>query len=138
MSTPDAPRPDPSNLGSSNPSGSDAGHGANRNESIGYPLDPPLSASDAPGGTSSYGTPAYGAPTPAAGVPAASVPPARSGGGLSKGQILAITPIVATILFFLCGFLFGGWVWSWLFFLAVPIVGIVVNGDKGKDERSRR
>lgn len=49
---------------------------------------------------------------------------------------MALVPFLAVALFLVFGFA-GGWAWSWLFFLLVPIAGIIVYGP-GADERARR
>ena len=36
-------------------------------------------------------------------------------------------PVVALIAFLLCGFLAGGWAWSWLFFFLIPIYYLAGN-----------
>ncbi|MFZ1362407.1 MAG: hypothetical protein WAS05_05655 [Candidatus Nanopelagicales bacterium] len=48
-------------------------------------------------------------------------------GGRTGVAVASITPLIALILFLIFGFL-GGWAWSWIFFLAIPIVGIAVFG----------
>jgi uncharacterized membrane protein len=40
-------------------------------------------------------------------------------------RTIALTPFIATILFFLIGWLLGGWVYAWLVFLIIPVVAIV-------------
>lgn len=50
-------------------------------------------------------------------------------GGRTGVAIVSITPIVALVLFFVFG-LAGGWAWSWLFFIAIPIVSIIVYGAR--------
>lgn len=122
-------------------------------DSIGYPL-PPTSDADAGAETpgpqqpvsqqpSAYGTPPAGMPfgTPPEGAPGAPTEPsftttpapAPRSGGLSKQQIRTLTPLLATILFFVCGFALDGWAWSWIFFLLVPVV-MVVTSTSGSDD----
>lgn len=48
-------------------------------------------------------------------------------GGRNGVAVASITPIIALVLFLIFGFL-GGWAWSWVFFLAIPIVGLIVFG----------
>ncbi|MCD2443634.1 DUF1707 domain-containing protein [Agromyces sp. SYSU K20354] len=60
----------------------------------------------------------------------------RALGGRVGATIMALTPFIAVGLFFLFGFL-GSFAWSWLWFLLVPIVGIVIYGP-GSEGRSRR
>ena len=46
----------------------------------------------------------------------------------SKGnKIVAVSPFIATICFFITGFYFDGWVFGWLFFLMIPMLGILFN-----------
>lgn len=107
-------------------------------DGIGYPLDPPISSHDAesaalaPTGPDASGT----ASTPATfGTPEAApgshvhVPEPLPRAGLSRAKIMAITPILATVAFFICGNVFGGWAWAWIFFLAVPLAGILTKDD---------
>lgn len=44
-----------------------------------------------------------------------------------KNKIIGITPFVVLIAFFLTGFLMDAWRWNWTFFLAIPIVSIILN-----------
>lgn len=111
-------------------------------DGIGYPLDPPTSTSDAgptgttgPAGTAAPVAPTYGTPAES---PEVLVPtPLPSRGGLSRSKIMAATPILATIGFFVCGFAFNGWAWAWVFWLAVPLVGILTSDDDDQ-KRLRR
>ena len=58
--------------------------------------------------------------------------PAR--GGRTGNWIVAIMPFVALALFFICGtYLPGGYAWSWIFFLAIPVAAIVVYGPGGRN-----
>ncbi|MCU0105235.1 DUF1700 domain-containing protein [Acholeplasma vituli] len=46
----------------------------------------------------------------------------------SKGnKVVAVSPFIATICFFISGFYFDGWVFGWLFFLMIPMLGILFN-----------
>ncbi|GAA2248934.1 hypothetical protein N1031_18590 [Herbiconiux moechotypicola] len=56
-------------------------------------------------------------------------------GGSTGVAIVSIVPIVALVLFLLLGFLAGAWAWAWVFFLAVPIVSIIVYGFGGRQQR---
>ncbi len=49
-------------------------------------------------------------------------------GGSVGIAIVAIVPLVALALFLLFGFLVGGWAWSWVFFLTIPVAGWIVYG----------
>ena len=45
-----------------------------------------------------------------------------------KNKIIAITPFVALIAFFLTGkFIDKAWSWNWSFFLLIPLVSILLN-----------
>ncbi|MBQ8292974.1 MAG: hypothetical protein IJX78_04095 [Bacilli bacterium] len=44
-----------------------------------------------------------------------------------KNKITGITPFVVLIAFFLTGFLLDAWSWNWTFFLAIPVVSILLN-----------
>lgn len=45
-----------------------------------------------------------------------------------KNKIIAITPFVVLIAFFLTGFFVpGAWSWNWTFFLMIPAVSIALN-----------
>ena len=109
-------------------------------EGIGYPLDPPTSINDAGSGAapSAAGvTPAYGSPetSPVRPDPQALHPTPLPRQGLSRAKIMAITPLLATIAFFVCGFAFRGWAWAWVFWLSVPIMGILTRDDDGDGSR---
>jgi len=84
---------------------------------------PPASFSAAPAGA-----PAYSA-----------VPPretytrARPLGGAAGVAAVSITPLVVLVVFLAIGFLVpGGFAWSWVLWLAVPIVAIIVYGPGGR------
>jgi hypothetical protein len=77
------------------------------------------------------------APTPAGGTVSggmvSSGPASLSEGGLLQGKretIMALTPFAALILFFATG--------SWLWFLLVPVMGILLFGPGGKKNRPSR
>jgi Flp pilus assembly protein TadB len=50
--------------------------------------------------------------------------------------IVSITPFIALILFFLSSLIWG-WTYSWLWFLLVPIVGVIVYGGGYGNDRHR-
>ncbi|QTX03488.1 DUF1707 SHOCT-like domain-containing protein [Agromyces archimandritae] len=60
----------------------------------------------------------------------------RALGGSVGATIMALVPFIAFGLFLAFGFA-GGWAWSWLFFLLVPIAGVIVYGP-GSEDRARR
>jgi fatty acid desaturase len=55
-------------------------------------------------------------------------------GGPAGVAIASIVPLVALALFLIFGFL-GFWSWSWLFFLLIPVSGIIVYGMRGGRSR---
>jgi hypothetical protein len=71
----------------------------------------------------------------------------RSGGGSSRRQplggttgrvIVSLSPFVALALFFLCGYLIpDGFRWSWIFFVLIPVAGIVVYGAGSRRDDNR-
>jgi uncharacterized membrane protein len=59
---------------------------------------------------------------------------ARSLKGIEKrndkeNKIVALSPFIATIAFFLLGFLFNAWHPGWLVFLGIPIAGVLFEND---------
>lgn len=116
MTTPPPPHPEPDRPWGSSP----------------QPPDPVGPAEDAPDPaavphpTGSTGMPA-GTPLPTADTPVQ---------GSAAGRIaVAISPFVALVLFFLVGSA-GGWRFSWLFFLLIPVVAVVVRElDKARAQR---
>ncbi len=58
-------------------------------------------------------------------------------GGAVGATIMALVPFLALGLFFLFGYL-GSFAWSWVFFLLVPIAGIVIYGPGSQMRRSQR
>ncbi|MFF1878895.1 DUF1707 domain-containing protein [Leifsonia sp. NPDC058230] len=85
----------------------------------------------------SYAPPAYGS------QPDSRPQSSQPGRTVSRNGyiIVSITPFIALILFFLSSMLWG-WAYSWLWFLLVPIVGVIVYGagygndrDRGRDGR---
>lgn len=84
---------------------------------------------------SAQAQPAPSAPSPPPPAPYSSGPTARGvsgpqgrGGGFVAqryaGTIIALAPFAALVLFFRTG--------SWLWFLMIPVIAIIVNGPKGK------
>jgi hypothetical protein len=61
----------------------------------------------------------------------------RALGGPIGATIMAFVPFVALGLFFIGGFVWGGWAWAWLFFLLIPIAGIIIYGPASQ-YRDRR
>jgi hypothetical protein len=53
-------------------------------------------------------------------------------GGRTGVAIVSIVPFIALILFLIFGFAMNGWAWSWIFFIAIPIAGILVYGLVGR------
>ena len=49
---------------------------------------------------------------------------------------MALIPFIAVALFFITGFN-GSFAWSWLWFLLIPIAGIVIYGPGSEGRRSR-
>jgi hypothetical protein len=105
---------------------------------------------DMPGTGQSYAAPPAGgyAPPAAEYAPPSGAPYAfpaeptgssrgpRALGGAVGATIMAFVPFIALGLFFLTGH-FGSYAWSWLWFLLVPIAGIIIYGP-GAEYRSRR
>lgn len=71
-----------------------------------------------------YPPPSYGHPDRIAQTPAPAAPARRQ---FDTGRLLTIVGPVSLILFFVCGFVFGGWAWSWLFFLLPGLVAAFGN-----------
>jgi tellurite resistance protein TehA-like permease len=71
---------------------------------------------------------------PREGVPSAAVEPSApvlgSLVGRHRDTIMALTPFVALALFFLTG--------TWLWFLVIPVVGILLFGADDRRGRNRR
>ncbi|WP_336660901.1 hypothetical protein [Leucobacter sp. USHLN153] len=55
-------------------------------------------------------------------------------GGRAGVVIASLVPFVALALFFLFGFA-GCWSWSWIFFLLIPVSGIIVYGVGRNQQR---
>jgi hypothetical protein len=58
-------------------------------------------------------------------------------GGTAGRVIVSLSPFVALGLFFLCGYVFpDGFRWSWIFFVLIPVAGIIVyGGGSRRDDR---
>jgi len=52
-------------------------------------------------------------------------------GGRTGVAVASLVPLLALALFLIFGFA-GGWAWSWVFFLAIPVAGIVIYGIGGR------
>ncbi len=50
-----------------------------------------------------------------------------------RTKIIAISPFISLIAFFILGFGFNEWVYSWMVFLLVPVIAIVVEMSRDKD-----
>ncbi|WP_127792048.1 DUF1707 domain-containing protein [Agromyces sp. LHK192] len=61
----------------------------------------------------------------------------RALGGPWGATIMAFMPFLALGLFFIAGFAWDGWAWAWLFFLLIPITGIVIYGPASEARRGR-
>lgn len=61
----------------------------------------------------------------------------RALGGAVGATIMALTPFVALLLFFLTSFTVG-WAWSWVWFLLIPIAGIIIWGPYSGERDIRR
>jgi len=51
----------------------------------------------------------------------------------SRTKIIALSPFIALILFFIGGFGFNGWAYSWVAFLLIPVIAII-SSMAGKEE----
>jgi len=71
------------------------------------------------------------------GVGAAGSAGTRALGGRTGATIMALAPFIALGLFFLFGFI-GSFAWSWLWFLLIPIAGVVIYGPGSEDRRAGR
>jgi hypothetical protein len=61
----------------------------------------------------------------------------RALGGAAGATIMALTPFIAILLFFLTSYTVG-WAWSWLWFLLIPVAGIIIWGPNSGDRYRRR
>ncbi|MET1015780.1 MAG: DUF1707 domain-containing protein [Leifsonia flava] len=75
-----------------------------------------------------------GAPASVA-APESRTPRVRPLGGPIGATIMALVPFIAVLLFFLAGY-WGSFAWSWLWFLLVPLAGIIIYGPAA-EYRSR-
>lgn len=50
-----------------------------------------------------------------------------------SAKIIAVTPFIALVLFFIGGFGFDLWWYSWMAFLIIPVTAIIVEMSKSKD-----
>jgi hypothetical protein len=69
----------------------------------------------------------YGGPEQASGQSDAASGP-RALGGRVGATIMALVPFLALALFLILGFTIGAWAWAWVFFLLIPVAGIVIYG----------
>lgn len=93
----------------------------------------------APTSSAATGTPGATPPPPVAPGYAADIRPARTSralGGRTGDTVMALIPFAALALFFLFGFA-GGFAWSWLWFLIIPIAAIIIYGPTGKPGNER-
>ncbi|MFB2584869.1 DUF1707 domain-containing protein [Herbiconiux liukaitaii] len=59
-------------------------------------------------------------------------------GGTAGVVAVSVTPFIVLVIFLILGFFTPhGWSWAWVFWLAVPIVGIIVYGPAGRRDRDR-
>lgn len=56
-------------------------------------------------------------------------------GGRTGVAIVSLVPFLALILFLIFGFAMNGWSWAWIFFIAIPIAGILVYGLGGRQQQ---
>ena len=76
-------------------------------------------------------------PPPAVDQYRSAPPPTRTSralGGRVGDTIMALTPFIALGLFFWTGFA-GGFAWSWLWFLIIPVTAIIIYGPGGRPDR---
>jgi hypothetical protein len=59
----------------------------------------------------------------------------RALGGRVGATIMALVPFLAVALFLLFGFTLGAWAWSWVFFLIIPVAGIIIYGPGNGSRR---
>ena len=48
-------------------------------------------------------------------------------------RIIALSPFVALVIFFIAGFGFNEWVYSWMAFILIPVTAIIVEMGKSRD-----
>jgi len=56
-------------------------------------------------------------------------------GGPVGVAVASIVPLAALVLFLIFGFL-GGWSWSWVFFLLIPVSALVIYGFQSRGPSS--
>jgi len=56
-------------------------------------------------------------------------------GGRTGVALASIVPIICVVLFLGLGFLTGGWAWSWIVLIAIPIVFLIVYGPRDRGSR---
>jgi hypothetical protein len=116
--------------------------------------DPGTGAVPPPGlGAGAYGPGAYGAGAYGAGAyGAGAYPQPQSGpyygygdggrghprGGSTGAVVMTVAPFVALALFFIFGQLFNGYAWSWIFFILIPVVAVIVYGPGGRPNNNGR
>ena len=49
-------------------------------------------------------------------------------------KVIALMPFISLIIFFVSGFVFDLWAYSWMAFLLIPITAIIINMAQDKDE----
>lgn len=73
-------------------------------------------------GPSSYPAPAPSYPESGGAVAQPAAAPVARGSGTNW---VAIAGPVGLVLFFVCGFVFNGWAWSWLFFMLPALFAVI-------------
>ncbi len=87
----------------------------------------------------SFASPKTGAPLYGAAPPRETYTRARPLGGAAGVAAVSITPLVVLVVFLAIGFLVpSGFAWSWVFWLAVPIMAIIVYGPGGRSGHNGR
>ena len=91
--------------------------------------DLPDSTADAPA-SATFAAPVV---TPAPSYESAWNRPSRALGGRIGDTVMGVTPFLAVALFFITGFQVS-FLWAWLWFLLIPIVGIVIYGPGRRND----
>ncbi|CAD5992320.1 DUF1707 domain-containing protein [Agreia sp. COWG] len=94
----------------------------------------------APEAPSAEALPTASAVAPSQAAPAATVgwkDPQAKEVSRAGATVMAIVPFVSLTLFFVTGSVMS-WSYSWLWFLLVPVAGIVIYGPNGKPKRPPR
>ena len=81
-------------------------------------------ATSAPASAPTYESPTYESPT---------ARPSRALGGRIGDTIMGVTPFLAVALFFITGFQIS-FLWAWVWFLLIPIVGIIIYGPGRRND----